>query len=59
MTSRDATSSRSRSLPAWQRNGVGRGRRLPVVEDEVTVRMPGGVCDAAFIHPATGRIPAC
>lgn len=30
---------------------------LPVVEDEVTVRMPGGVCDAAFIHPATGSHP--
>ena len=28
-----------------------------VVETEVTVRTPDGVCDAAFIHPASGAYP--
>src|SRR5882672_5208455 len=30
---------------------------LPVVETEVTIKTPDGVCDAAFIHPATGSHP--
>src|SRR5436309_7183029 len=28
-----------------------------VVETDVTIKMPDGVCDAAFIHPATGSHP--
>src|SRR5438034_3510066 len=31
---------------------------LPVVETNVEVKTPDGVCDAAFIHPSTGRHPA-
>jgi carboxymethylenebutenolidase len=30
---------------------------LAVVESEVTVKTPDGVCDAAFIHPASGAHP--
>jgi carboxymethylenebutenolidase len=30
---------------------------LPVVETNVEVKTPDGVCDAAFIHPATGSYP--
>ena len=30
---------------------------LPVVETNVEVKMPDGVCDAAFIHPANGSHP--
>jgi len=30
---------------------------LPVVEKNVEVKTPDGVCDAAFIHPATGSHP--
>jgi carboxymethylenebutenolidase len=30
---------------------------LTVVEQEVTVKTPDGVCDAAFIHPASGEYP--
>jgi carboxymethylenebutenolidase len=30
---------------------------LAVVETEVTVKTPDGVCDAAFIHPASGAYP--
>ena len=30
---------------------------LPVVETEVTVKTPDGICDAAFIHPASGAYP--
>lgn len=30
---------------------------LPVVETEVTITTPDGICDAAFIHPATGSFP--
>jgi carboxymethylenebutenolidase len=29
----------------------------PVVETDVTIKMPDGVCDAAFCHPATGSHP--
>lgn len=31
---------------------------LPVVESEVQVKTPDGVCDAAFIHPTSGSHPA-
>jgi carboxymethylenebutenolidase len=30
---------------------------LPVVEKNVEIKMPDGVCDAAFIHPTTGSHP--
>jgi carboxymethylenebutenolidase len=30
---------------------------LKVVEDNVEIKTPDGVCDAAFIHPATGSHP--
>jgi carboxymethylenebutenolidase len=30
---------------------------LPVVESDVSIKTPDGVCDAAFIHPATGTHP--
>ena len=30
---------------------------LTVVETEVTVKTPDGICDAAFIHPASGMYP--
>jgi carboxymethylenebutenolidase len=30
---------------------------LPVVETNVEIKMPDGVCDAAFIHPASGAHP--
>jgi len=30
---------------------------LAVAEDEVTIKTPDGVCDAAFIHPANGVHP--
>jgi len=30
---------------------------LPVVEKNVEIKMPDGVCDAAFIHPASGSHP--
>jgi carboxymethylenebutenolidase len=30
---------------------------LAVVETDVTIRTPDGICDAAFIHPATGTWP--
>jgi carboxymethylenebutenolidase len=30
---------------------------LPLVESEVAITTPDGVCDAAFIHPATGAYP--
>jgi len=30
---------------------------LAVVETEVTVKTPDGICDAAFIHPASGAYP--
>src|SRR5438874_12579194 len=30
---------------------------LPVVETNVEVKTPDGVCDAAFIHPKTGSHP--
>jgi carboxymethylenebutenolidase len=30
---------------------------LAVVESEVTVKTPDGICDAAFIHPASGAYP--
>jgi len=31
---------------------------LPVVEENVEVKTPDGVCDAAFIHPSSGSHPA-
>ena len=30
---------------------------MPVVENDVSVKTPDGMCDAAFIHPATGSHP--
>ena len=30
---------------------------LPVVESEVSIKTPDGICNAAFIHPATGAYP--
>ena len=30
---------------------------LTVIETEVTVKTPDGICDAAFIHPASGAYP--
>src|SRR3954468_11972940 len=30
---------------------------LPVTENNVTVKTPDGTCDAAFIHPTTGKHP--
>jgi carboxymethylenebutenolidase len=30
---------------------------MPVVETDVTVKTPDGMCDAAFIHPSTGSHP--
>jgi carboxymethylenebutenolidase len=33
------------------------GAELPVVEKSVDVKTPDGVCDAVFIHPATGSHP--
>jgi len=33
------------------------GATLSVVETEVTVKTPDGICDAAFIHPASGAYP--
>jgi carboxymethylenebutenolidase len=30
---------------------------MPVVESDVTVQTPDGMCDAAFIHPSTGSHP--
>jgi len=29
----------------------------PVVDKEVSIRMPDGTCDAAFFHPASGTHP--
>ena len=34
-------------------------RSMPVTETDVTIKTPDGMCDAAFIHPTTARIPAC
>jgi len=30
---------------------------MPVVESDVTIKTPDGMCDAAFIHPTTGSHP--
>jgi carboxymethylenebutenolidase len=30
---------------------------MPVVESDVTIKTPDGMCDAAFIHPSTGSHP--
>jgi carboxymethylenebutenolidase len=37
--------------------GTASAAGLPVVETNVEVKTPDGVCDAAFIHPATGSHP--
>jgi carboxymethylenebutenolidase len=29
----------------------------PLTESDVTIKTPDGICDAAFIHPATGAFP--
>ena len=36
--------------PAWS-------AALPVVESDVSIKTPDGSCDAAFIHPASGKYP--
>ena len=38
--------------------GSASAAELPVVESNVQVKTPDGVCDAAFIHPTTGAHPA-
>lgn len=38
-------------------SGAAPAAGLPVVEIDVTIKMPGGSCDAAFIHPAAGAHP--
>jgi carboxymethylenebutenolidase len=34
------------------------GAEMPVQVDNITVKTPDGMCDAAFIHPTTGSHPA-
>src|SRR3954447_14371602 len=34
-----------------------RGASMPVTENNVMVKTPDGTCDAAFIHPTTGKHP--
>jgi carboxymethylenebutenolidase len=38
--------------------GTASGAELPVTEKNVEIKMPDGVCDAAFIHPTSGSHPA-
>ena len=38
-------------------SGSASGAKLAVVETDVVVKTPDGMCDAAFIHPKTGRHP--
>src|SRR5712691_4297608 len=33
------------------------GKELPVVETDVNVKTPDGICDAVFFHPAKGSHP--
>ena len=35
----------------------GSGSALPVVETDVEIKTPDGICDAAFVHPASGSYP--
>jgi carboxymethylenebutenolidase len=37
--------------------GAASGAALPIVETNVEVKTPDGMCDAAFIHPTTGAHP--
>jgi carboxymethylenebutenolidase len=37
--------------------GAASGAELPIVEANVVVKTPDGMCDAAFIHPTTGAHP--
>ena len=37
--------------------GSASGAELPVIETNVEVKTPDGVCDAVFIHPAKGSHP--
>jgi carboxymethylenebutenolidase len=37
--------------------GPASGATLPVVETDVVIKTPDGMCDAAFIHPASGSHP--
>ncbi|MEK7833456.1 MAG: dienelactone hydrolase family protein, partial [Acidobacteriota bacterium] len=37
--------------------GSASSKELPVVETNVEVKTPDGICDAAFIHPAKGSFP--
>jgi len=39
-------------------SGAASAAEMPVVEKNVEVKTPDGVCDAAFIHPASGSHPA-
>ena len=34
-----------------------RAANMPVAENNVTIKMPDGTCDASFIHPTTGKHP--
>lgn len=34
-----------------------RGKEMEVVETDVEIKMPDGVCDAAFVHPKSGSHP--
>jgi carboxymethylenebutenolidase len=38
--------------------GTASAAAMPVVEKDVTVKTPDGMCDAAFIHPSTGSHPS-
>jgi carboxymethylenebutenolidase len=37
--------------------GTASAAELPVVDSDVEIKTPDGVCNAAFIHPATGAYP--
>ena len=57
MLSRDVTSSPGRWLPVCVAAGPALAAAQAVVETDVTIKTPDGMCDAAFIHPATGSHP--
>ena len=43
--------------PKAQSSGGATPAGLPIMETDVEVTTPDGVCDAAFIHPTTGAHP--
>ena len=45
------------SMAALAAAGSASAADLPVVETDVTVKTPDGMCDAAFIHPKSGSHP--